>query len=425
MTVSMSDVTTLHQNQFENINAPVFNENTTQENGSKNYSNSTNLAVLNLPELPKIQEIVAFSQLDEVIDEIYREFCDDLIYGIVLQIHRASKLGYLFYLQPETTTDDSKFQIFEENDVIGVFSHLNSESNFSSKGQAGRSGNSSTSTNNNNNHNMINKFECVCPSCDRNVAAIRFAPHLEKCMGMGRNSSRIATRRIANYAGDDLDQLIESTGYIQNYSTNSYSNGNSNKNQTLPIVPPVPTHSTVLSNSQNPGESQSTVSQKTLSGQDDLMSIINSVATASNKQGVNDSNGSMIKAPSAKKMKTKKVTGPSATPVADSSNNVWQDTMSQEAELVKISGSEFTTVPYSTVSISPSPNSSSSISSGSTVLSSATTSTQCPNFVEPIFDHSRSITPSNFVDPAISSQIDPAISSSLSYTDNTNNHFNQ
>ena len=33
-------------------------------------------------------------------------------------------------------------------------------------------------------------------------------------MGMGRNSSRIATRRIANYNGDELDQLIEATGYV-------------------------------------------------------------------------------------------------------------------------------------------------------------------------------------------------------------------
>ena len=37
--------------------------------------------------------------------------------------------------------------------------------------------------------------ECVCPNCQRNLAASRFAPHLEKCMGMGRNSSRLASRR--------------------------------------------------------------------------------------------------------------------------------------------------------------------------------------------------------------------------------------
>lgn len=46
---------------------------------------------------------------------------------------------------------------------------------------------------------VIKKFQdCICPSCNRGLAASRFAPHLEKCMGMGRNSSRIASRRIAN-----------------------------------------------------------------------------------------------------------------------------------------------------------------------------------------------------------------------------------
>jgi hypothetical protein len=36
-------------------------------------------------------------------------------------------------------------------------------------------------------------FECA--NCHRTVNAARFAPHLEKCMGLGRNSSRIASRR--------------------------------------------------------------------------------------------------------------------------------------------------------------------------------------------------------------------------------------
>lgn len=44
--------------------------------------------------------------------------------------------------------------------------------------------------------------ECVCPNCQRNMAASRFAPHLEKCMGMGRNSSRLASRRLATNSKD-------------------------------------------------------------------------------------------------------------------------------------------------------------------------------------------------------------------------------
>ena len=75
-------------------------------------------------------------------------------------------------------------------------------------------------------------------------------------MGMGRNSSRIATRRIANYNGDELDQLIEQTGLLPNRyvdqprSSSINVNANSNANTT------------------------------TVTNNDDLMSIINAVATA-------------------------------------------------------------------------------------------------------------------------------------------------
>ena len=77
------------------------------------------------------------------------------------------------------------------------------------------------STQSNSVNNALLKYECACPNCGRNIAAIRFAPHLEKCMGMGRSSSRIATRRIASYNGDELDQLIEATGIIYPKSSDS------------------------------------------------------------------------------------------------------------------------------------------------------------------------------------------------------------
>mmetsp|Transcript_6482 Transcript_6482/g.8637 ORF Transcript_6482/g.8637 Transcript_6482/m.8637 type:complete len:293 (-) Transcript_6482:120-998(-) len=41
-----------------------------------------------------------------------------------------------------------------------------------------------------------------CPNCQRSVTAARFVPHLEKCMGLGRASSRLATRRIAAIGKD-------------------------------------------------------------------------------------------------------------------------------------------------------------------------------------------------------------------------------
>lgn len=55
-------------------------------------------------------------------------------------------------------------------------------------------------------------IECV--NCKCKVVCSRFAPHLEKCMGFGRTSSRIANRRISsskktftslNYTDDDSE----------------------------------------------------------------------------------------------------------------------------------------------------------------------------------------------------------------------------
>lgn len=40
-----------------------------------------------------------------------------------------------------------------------------------------------------------------CENCGRAVVSTRFAAHLEKCMGMGRNSGRIASQRLASAAG--------------------------------------------------------------------------------------------------------------------------------------------------------------------------------------------------------------------------------
>ncbi|XP_023016504.1 SAGA-associated factor 11 homolog [Leptinotarsa decemlineata] len=52
--------------------------------------------------------------------------------------------------------------------------------------------------------NLKKTQDCVCPNCDRAVAATRFAPHLETCMGMGRVSrSRNATRRVASCSKDN------------------------------------------------------------------------------------------------------------------------------------------------------------------------------------------------------------------------------
>lgn len=157
----------------------------------------------------------------------------------MLQIHRAAKLDYLFLFDSEQDSmEDKEQEFYDESDVLSIFS---GESKVTSVGRNGQ-------------NSILLKYECVCPNCERSLAAIRFAPHLEKCMGMGRSSSRIATRRIANYnGGDDLDQLIESTGLIP-----------------------------------NPAYQKSATNQQQ---DDDLMSIINAVATA-NSEGINPSSSS-------------------------------------------------------------------------------------------------------------------------------------
>ena len=145
--------------------------------------------------------------VDPLSDHIYKELIDDVLFGLVVQMHRAAKLDYLSYIEPDTEPDpelEKQYQFYNDADVLGVFSTLNE--NFKTSTNNSRNGQNTTGL----------KCECVCPNCDRNLAATRFAPHLEKCMGMGRNSSRVASRRIANYNGDDLDQLIESTGMIPN-----------------------------------------------------------------------------------------------------------------------------------------------------------------------------------------------------------------
>lgn len=37
----------------------------------------------------------------------------------------------------------------------------------------------------------------ACPNCGRKVAAGRYAPHLDKCMGRGRVASRNAAKRLS------------------------------------------------------------------------------------------------------------------------------------------------------------------------------------------------------------------------------------
>ncbi|XP_028931401.1 ataxin-7-like protein 3 isoform X2 [Ornithorhynchus anatinus] len=109
------------------------------------------------------------SKLEAFAHEIFTDLVEDACLGLCFEVHRAVKCGYFFL----DDTDPDSMKDFEIVDQPGVDIF----------GQV---------------YNQWKNKECVCPNCSRSIAASRFAPHLEKCLGMGRNSSRIANRRIAS-----------------------------------------------------------------------------------------------------------------------------------------------------------------------------------------------------------------------------------
>lgn len=78
---------------------------------------------------------------------------DETVLGIVFEVHHAYKTGTTAALDgsPE---DIKPFSITDSPD-LDVFGMGNAKK----------------------------AIDCTCPNCDRLVAASRFAPHLEKCMG--------------------------------------------------------------------------------------------------------------------------------------------------------------------------------------------------------------------------------------------------
>lgn len=58
-----------------------------------------------------------------------------------------------------------------------------------------------------------NKFlNCKCLNCEKTVSASKYASHLENCLGIGRTSSRIASRKKTtnNSYYDEYDDDAES-----------------------------------------------------------------------------------------------------------------------------------------------------------------------------------------------------------------------
>ncbi|KAJ3601510.1 hypothetical protein NHX12_032478 [Muraenolepis orangiensis] len=109
------------------------------------------------------------TKLEALVDEIYCDLVEDACLGLSFEVHRAVKRGH-FFLDDTDLESMKEFEIVDQPGV-DVFGQV---------------------------YNQWKNKECECPNCKRCIAASRFAPHLEKCLGMGRNSSRIANRRLAN-----------------------------------------------------------------------------------------------------------------------------------------------------------------------------------------------------------------------------------
>jgi len=111
--------------------------------------------------------------LHRAAEDILNTLVDDIILGICFDVHRTTK-NHVFETLEGDDASESPMSIAGHVDVFG---HAVSTI----------TGLPSLKT--------VPQIEC--PNCKRTLAASRFAPHLEKCMGMGRNSSRLASRRLA------------------------------------------------------------------------------------------------------------------------------------------------------------------------------------------------------------------------------------
>ncbi|XP_077475140.1 ataxin-7-like protein 3 isoform X1 [Stigmatopora argus] len=109
------------------------------------------------------------NRLEALVHDIYSELVEDACLGLCFEVHRAVKHGY-FFLDDTDPESAKEFEIVDQPG-LDIFGQV---------------------------YNQWKNKECECPNCKRLIAASRFAPHLEKCLGMGRNSSRIASRRLAS-----------------------------------------------------------------------------------------------------------------------------------------------------------------------------------------------------------------------------------
>ncbi|EDO45909.1 predicted protein [Nematostella vectensis] len=139
--------------------------------------------------LPRDQNVLDIDPNASPEAGIVYEIIDDVILSLCFDVHRSIKLG-TFNIED---VDDEVIKQYEvvDSEGLDVFGQVP----------------------------LKKPVDCICPNCQRNMAASRFAPHLEKCMGMGRNSSRIASRRLAT--GKMMDEDEEDVYFDDDWTWNT------------------------------------------------------------------------------------------------------------------------------------------------------------------------------------------------------------
>ena len=137
---------------------------------------------------------ISNAEMETMSKQIYDEIIDELVLGVAFDVHRSVKTGMFAILETDSSKSKNMDQDFNQSTNLGidVFGQV-------IQTMVGVPA-------------LKKQPECICPNCQRNLAASRFAPHLEKCMGMGRNSSRIASRRLAK-GGQEVTSYRESGRY--------------------------------------------------------------------------------------------------------------------------------------------------------------------------------------------------------------------
>ncbi|XP_017485185.1 PREDICTED: SAGA-associated factor 11 homolog [Rhagoletis zephyria] len=169
-------------------------------------SNSTEPEISNLTE--SLDDLDFVNEDLTIANRLFDNIFDSYLLGVILQNYRMAKTSCIKILEENITQNTSEAS---ETSIKTYVSGLSSTTaavfllNFfpsetSQQSKPNRTNKKRDISNVDilgNSLASIRKIECVCPSCKRSLAASRLAPHLEKCMGMGRNASRVASKRIA------------------------------------------------------------------------------------------------------------------------------------------------------------------------------------------------------------------------------------